>query len=87
MALKISISESSVGVPFSEAYAKITNIYGNKDQIQYQVVVYASEGARLNNAAQVADHAFYVAMPEGALLPALYENLKRQPGFENAEDC
>lgn len=87
MALKLSIPTSNVGVPFSEAYARITNIIGNKDQLQYQVSVSANAEARSVNAQEVAQHAFYCAMPDGPLLPALYENLKQQVGFENAEDC
>ena len=87
MALKLSISASFVGVPFPQAYARITNIHCNKDQVQYQVAVYASADARGSNSAQVADHAFYAAMPSGSLLPALYADLKKQPGFENATDC
>lgn len=87
MALKISIATSNVGVPFAEAYARITNIFGNKDQVQYQVSVSATADARAANAQEVAQHAFYCAMPAGPLLPALYADLKQQPGFENAEDC
>lgn len=87
MALKIAISESTVGVPFAEAYARITNIFGNKDQVQYQVSVSATVEARVMNAREVAQHAFYCAMPDGPLLPALYADLKQQPGFEGAEDC
>lgn len=87
MALKISIPTSDVGVPFAEAYARITNIYGTKDQMQYQVSVSASEDARHANAHHVANHAFYCATPQGNLMEGLYADLKQQPGFENAEDC
>lgn len=87
MALKISIATSNVGVPFAEAYARITNIYGNKDQVQYQVSVSASADARALNAQEVAQHAFYCATPDGPLMPALYADLKAKPGFEDAEDC
>jgi hypothetical protein len=87
MALKISIATSNVGVPFAEAYARITNIFGNKDQVQYQVSVSANADARATNAQEVARHVFYCAMPDGPLLFALYADLKQQPGFEGAEDC
>lgn len=87
MALKLSISESSVGVPFSTAYAKITNFYGSKDQLQYQVVVYASQNARQAEASPVANHAFYMATPVGDLMTAMYQDLKNQVGFESSEDC
>lgn len=87
MALKLSIATSNVGVPFAEAYARITTVFGTKDQIQYKVSVSASADARAAGAREVASHAFYCAMPDGPLFPALYADLKQQPGFEGAEDC
>jgi hypothetical protein len=87
MALKISIPTSNVGVAFTEAYARITNIFANKDQTQYQVAVYATEDARQANAQDVAQHAFYCATPQGNIMEGLYADLKTQPGFENTEDC
>jgi hypothetical protein len=87
MALKISILTSNVGIPFEKAYARITNIHGNKDQCQYQVAVYASTEARQENAMEVAQHAFYCSMPTENLMDGLYADLKQQAGFENAEDC
>ena len=87
MALKISIPTSNVGIPFAEAYARITNIFANKDQCQYQVSVSANADARQANAQEVAQHAFYCATPKGNLMDGLYADLKQQVGFENAEDC
>jgi hypothetical protein len=87
MALKISITNSNVGVPFTEAYARITNIHGNKDQVQYQVSVSANADARQANAQEVAQHAFYCPMPTGNLMDGLYADLKQQVGFEDAQDC
>ena len=87
MALKISIPTSNVGVPFTEAYARITNIFANKDQVQYQVSISANADARQANAHEVASHAFYCATPQGNLMEGLYADLKQQIGFENAEDC
>jgi len=87
MALKLSIPTSSVGIPFTDAYARITNIFGNKDQVQYQVAVYATADARQANAQDVAQHAFYCPTPQGNLMDGLYADLKLQPGFEGAVDC
>ena len=87
MALKISIDTSNVGVPFAEAYARITNIFANKDQCQYQVSVSANSDARHANAQEVTQHAFYCATPTGNLMEGLYADLKQQVGFENAQDC
>ena len=87
MALKISIQTSNVGIPFTEAYARITNIFANKDQCQYQVAVYATADARQANAQDVAQHAYYCATPQGNLMDGLYAHLKMQAGFEGAKDC
>jgi hypothetical protein len=87
MALKISIATSNVGIPFAEAYARITNIFGNKDQVQYQVAVYATADARQANAQEVGQHAYYCATPQGNLMDGLYADLKMQAGFEGAVDC
>lgn len=86
MALKLSISTSNVGVPFSEAYARITSIIGNKDSLQYQVSVSANSDARQANAQEVAQHAFYCPTPIGNLMDGLYADLKQQVGFEDAQD-
>ena len=87
MSLKLSILTSNVGIPFAEAYARITNIFGNKDQVQYQVAIYATADARQANAQDVAQHAYYCATPQGNIMEGLYADLKTQAGFENAEDC
>lgn len=87
MALKIAISESSVGVGFTEAYVRITNIFANKDQLQYQVGVWACQDARNSESQVVAQHAYYMPTPQGEdWFPAIYADLKQQIGFETAED-
>jgi len=87
MALKISIPTSNVGVPCTDAYARITNIFGNKDQVQFQVSVSANADARQANAQEVAQHAFYCPTPQANLMDGLYADLKLQVGFEDAENC
>jgi hypothetical protein len=87
MALKLSISTSNVGVPFEEAYLRITNFHGHKNQIHYQVAVFANADARQANAREVAQHAYFCDTPTGNLMDGLYAHLKQQVGFENAEDC
>lgn len=87
MALKISIPTSDLGVPFYEAYARITGFSGDKSRLQYQVCVSANAEARQANAGYVATHAFYCPVPPSNIMDGLYADLKTQPGFENAEDC
>jgi hypothetical protein len=90
MALLISLTadDTSIGVAFPEAYAKIGDYFGNKQTIQYQVSVWADAQARLDNKAPVRQDAFYVEMADlsGDLLPALYENLKTIAPYDTGVD-
>lgn len=86
MALKLNLDQSNVGVPFSDAYARIINFHGNKDIINYMVLIYATEGARQINAKEVNMQGFQCVMPQGPILEGLYADLKTRSGFENATD-
>jgi hypothetical protein len=46
MALKITAINNTNGQQETQAYARITNFFGTKDQIQVQVEVHATEEAR-----------------------------------------
>jgi len=87
MALKLSV-ETQFGVPAPEAYAKITNFFGTKDQIQVQVAIYFNEDARQGNMATVKEEAHYIAMEDlkGDLIPAIYGVLKTFTQYQNSED-
>jgi hypothetical protein len=89
MALKLNLETTQFGVPAPQAYARITNFYGSKDQIQVQVAVYFDQVARENNMAVVLDHAHYIPMADlnGDIIPAIYSVLKTLPQYENAQDC
>jgi hypothetical protein len=88
MALKLSV-ETQFGVPAPEAYARITNFFGTKDQIQVQVAIYYNEDARNGNMATVKENAHYIAVEDldGDIIPAMYEVLKTLSDYEGAEDC
>jgi hypothetical protein len=88
VALKLSV-ETQFGVPAPEAYARITNFFGTKDQIQVQVAIYYNEDARQGNLATVREDAHYIAMEDlkGDLIPAIYGVLKTFTQYEGAEDC
>jgi hypothetical protein len=88
MALKLAV-ETQFGVPAPEAYARITNFFGTKDQIQVQVAIYYNEDARQGNLATVREDAHYIAMEDlkGDLIPAIYGVLKTFTQYEGAEDC
>ena len=90
MALKLAVS-TQFGVPAPEAYARITNFYGTKDNIQVQVAIYFNEEARHGNLSTVKENAHYINLadlPEGmAFIPAIYEVLKTMADYQGAEDC
>ena len=89
MALKLALETTQFGVPAPEAYAKITNFFGNKDNIQVQVAVYYNEQARQENRSTVVEHAHYIAIEDlkGDIIPAIYEVLKTFSQYAGAEDA
>ena len=89
MALKLALESTQFGVPAPEAYAKITNFFGNKDNIQVQVAVYYNEQARQENRSTVLEHAHYINIEDlkGDLIPAIYAVLKTFSQYEGSEDC
>ena len=88
MALKLNLASTQFGVPAPQAYARITNFFGTKDQIQVQVAVYYNEAARQSNMATVKENAHYIAVEnlEGDIIPAIYEVLKTLSDYKNAVD-
>jgi hypothetical protein len=88
MALKLAV-QTQFGVPAPDAYARITNFFGTKDQIQVQVAIYYNEDARHSNMATVREDAHYIAVEDlkGDIIPALYEVLKTFSQYAGATDC
>jgi hypothetical protein len=90
MALKLAVA-TQFGVPAPEAYARITNFYGTKDQLQVQVAIYYNEEARQGNMSTVRENAHYISLADlagkGDLIPAIYEVLKTMADYQGAEDC
>jgi hypothetical protein len=89
MALKLALPTTQFGVPAPQAYARITNFFGTKDQIQVQIAVYYNEDARHGNMATVREDAHYIAIEDlkGDLIPAIYGVLKRFTQYAGATDC
>ena len=89
MALKLNLESTQFGVPAPQAYARITNFFGTKDQIQVQVAIYYNEAARQSNMATVKENAHYIAIEdlEGDLIPAIYGVLKTFTDYEGAVDA
>ena len=89
MALKLNLESTQFGVPAPEAYARITNFFGTKDQIQVQVAIYFNEEARQGNMATVKENAHYIAIEDlkGDLIPAIYEVLKTFTDYAGSTDA
>ena len=88
MALQLSLASTQFGVPAPQAYAKITNFFGTKDQIQVQVAIYFNEAARQSNMATVKEEAHYIALEDlqGNLIPAIYGVLKTLTQYAGSTD-
>ena len=88
MALQLSLESTQFGVPAPQAYARITNFFGTKDQIQVQVAIYYNEDARHGNMATVREDAHYIAIEDlkGDIIPAIYGILKTFTQYQNATD-
>jgi hypothetical protein len=89
MALKLNLESTQFGVPAPEAYARITNFFGTKDQIQVQVAIYYNEDARHNNMTSVREDAHHIAIEDlkGDIISAMYEVLKTFSQYAGAQDC
>jgi hypothetical protein len=88
MALKLNLEQTQFGVPAPQAYARITNFFGTKDQIQVQVAIYFNEEARQGNMATVKENAHYIAIEDlkGDLIPAIYGVLKTFSDYAGSTD-
>jgi hypothetical protein len=88
MALKISAVNSTNGQSETQAYARITNFFGTKDQVQVQVEIHATEEARKAGWPSIQQQAHYVNMEDiqGDFIPALYNVLKTFTQYAGATD-
>jgi hypothetical protein len=89
MALQINLPTTQFGVPAPEAYARVTNFFGTKDNIQVQVAIHYDQAAREQNLATVREDAHYISIADlkGDLLPAIYGVLKTFSQYEGAVDA
>ena len=90
MALQLNLTQTQFGSPAPQAYAKITNFFGNRDNIQVQVAVYFSKDARDANMSTVMEHAHYIGLADlagkGELMTAIYTVLKTMSTYEGSTD-
>ena len=88
MALKITAINPTTGQPSNVAYARITNFYGTKDQIQVQVAIHYNAESRQANHQTIKENAHYINIEDlkGDLIPAIYTSLKTLTEYADAED-
>lgn len=88
MALRIQAINNTNGQQEVQAYARITNFFGTKDQVQVQVEIHATEEARQARWPSIQQQAHYVNMSDiqGDFIPALYNVLKTFTQYEGATD-
>ena len=88
MALLITATNNTNGQQEAQAYARITNFFGTKDQIQVQVEIHATEQARKAGWPSIQQQAHYVNVEDlsGDIIPALYNVLKTFTQYAGATD-
>jgi hypothetical protein len=90
MALRLQVP-TQFGPSADEAYARITDFHGTKDQLQVRVAIYYNEDARHSNMSTVKENAHYIAVEDingkGDLIPAIYEVLKTMADYQGAVDA
>ena len=88
MALRIQAINNTNGQQETQAYARITNFFGTKDQVQVQVEIHATEEARKAGWPSIQQQAHYINMEslQGDLIPAMYNVLKTFTQYAGSTD-
>jgi hypothetical protein len=88
MALKITAINNTNGQSETQAYARITNFHGTKDQIHVQIEIHATEEARKSGWPSIQQDAQYINVEDlqGDLIPAMYGVLKTFTQYAGSED-
>jgi hypothetical protein len=87
MALSITITETDIGIPMADTYARIVMWRGEKEQTLIQVAHYANADARQANAQPVANRTVFAPTSDCEGMAAMYAWLKTQPDYAGAVDC
>lgn len=91
MALTASLTETHIGIPLADTYARITLMRCDKERTLLQVSHYANADARNTDAMPVFDRTLFA--PTSELQPGSdplaigYTWLKTQSEYADAEDC
>jgi hypothetical protein len=88
VALKITAINNTNGQQETQAYARITNLHGNKNSIMVQVEIHATEEARQAGWPSIQQESHYINVEDlkGDLIPAIYAVLKTLTQYSGATD-
>jgi hypothetical protein len=88
MALKIQAINNTNGQQETQAYARITNLHGNKNSIMVQIEIHATEEARQAGWPSIQQDSHYINVEDlkGDLIPAIYGVLKTLTKYSGATD-
>ena len=88
MALKITATNNTNGQQETQAYARITNLHGNKNSIMVQIEIHATEEARQAGWPSIQQDSHYINVEDlkGDLIPAIYGVLKTLTKYSGATD-
>jgi hypothetical protein len=88
LALRIQATNNTNGQQETQAYARITNFHGTKDQIHVQIEIHATEEARKSGWPSIQQDAQYINVEDlqGDLIPAIYNVLKTMTKYAGSED-
>ncbi len=91
MALSTSLTETNIGIPMADTYARITLMRCDKEQTLMQVLHYANADARNTNAQPVFDRTLFAPtselQPGDNPLAIGYAWLKTHLEYSDAVDC
>jgi len=90
MALQLNLENTQFGLPAPQAYARITNYYGNKDVLEVRVQIYFNQAARESDMQVLAENCHNIGLADlegkGELMTAIYEVLKTMSQYQGATD-
>jgi hypothetical protein len=86
MAIIVSI-ETNYGFTQDGAYVKVNTFNGNKDKLDFDVLIYVSQAARESGKAFIEQKFYTLPYTNGTGISTLYDYLKTLPEYINPVDA
>lgn len=86
MALQFNFTNDNSGLTITNAYAKLGNFHGDKTNVRFDVEIFVSSEARLDNKQPISHLTFNVPYSDGMSIASLYTYMKTLPEFSQAID-